>query len=238
VGGGGDELAQTFKIFPTFNTEAKLTLDRLERFARNAGPLFHDLRPVARDLSPTLRDVRRLAPHAKQLFDNFDPLIKASATGLPALHDFLDQLRPALVALDPFLANLNPVVRYLAAYRGTIGDFFAGASATAAGRLQPGSFSEPGSTGHALRTINTFSAESLGMYPNRLPTNRGNSYIGPFRYADPRALSFGIGIPSFDCNNTGVGEKTAEPDNAACVVQPPFPDIFGGKAAPQLFPDP
>jgi hypothetical protein len=130
------------------------------------------------------------------------------------------------------------VVRYLAAYRATITDFMGGSAGTASGRLQPGNFSEPGSTGHVLRTMNTFNAESLGVHPNRLATNRGNSYIRPFEYLNPRSLSFGLGIPSFDCDNTGVGEKTAQPNNAACTIQPPFPDIFGGKANPMLFPDP
>src|SRR5213076_1378337 len=52
-------LSDTFKIFPTFENESRLTLNRLKGFSTDARPLFHDLRPVARDLSPTLRDVRR-----------------------------------------------------------------------------------------------------------------------------------------------------------------------------------
>ena len=59
-------LSDTFKIFPTFENESRLTLDRLKGFAEDARPVFHDLRPVARDLSPTLRDVRRLAPERAQ----------------------------------------------------------------------------------------------------------------------------------------------------------------------------
>ena len=59
-------LSDTFKIFPTFENEGRLTLDRLKGFAEDARPVFHDLRPVARDLSPTLRDVRTLAPEARR----------------------------------------------------------------------------------------------------------------------------------------------------------------------------
>src|SRR5262249_33664255 len=106
-------LSDTFKIFPTFENEGRLTLDRLKSFAEDARPVFHDLRPVARDLSPTLRDVRRLAPNARSLFKNFDPLIKASATGLPSLGSFVRELRPVMDGLDPFLANFNPLVRWL-----------------------------------------------------------------------------------------------------------------------------
>ena len=57
-------LSDTFKIFPTFENEGRLTLDRLKTFAEDARPVFHDLRPVARDLSPTLREVRRA--HARR----------------------------------------------------------------------------------------------------------------------------------------------------------------------------
>src|SRR3954452_17195840 len=63
-------LSDTFKIFPTFENESRLTLNRLKTFAEDARPVFHDLQPVARDLSPTLRKVRELAPKANKLFQN------------------------------------------------------------------------------------------------------------------------------------------------------------------------
>ena len=138
-----EELADTFQVLPTFENESRLTLERLERFARNAGPLFRDLRPVARDLSPTLRDLRRLSPNARRLFENLDPLIDASIEGLPALRSILDQLRPTLEAMDPFLANLNPVVRYLDYQSATLADFLTSPPAGLAGQLLP----QPGPAG-------------------------------------------------------------------------------------------
>ena len=101
-------LSDTFKIFPTFENEGRLTLNRLKSFAEDARPVFHDLRPVARNLSPTLRDVRKLAPKAHKLFENLDPLIRASATGFPSLSSFLRELRPVMDGLDPFLAEPQP----------------------------------------------------------------------------------------------------------------------------------
>jgi phospholipid/cholesterol/gamma-HCH transport system substrate-binding protein len=196
-----EALAETFSIFPTFNTEARLTLDRLEGFARNAGPLFRDLRPVARDLSPTLRDLRRLSPHARRLFDNLDPLIKASATGLPALRSFLDELRPTMIALDPFLANLNPVVRYLDFYRTVVADFLANPSAGTAGALPPVA-GQPNPR-HLSRQMSIFNAETLSIWPERLATNRGNGYLLPGAIANPRSASEGEVFPNFDCARTG-----------------------------------
>src|SRR3954452_1244847 len=55
-------LADTFRIFPTFLDESRLTLARLERFAINTRPLVIALKPVADDLGPTIRDVGALAP--------------------------------------------------------------------------------------------------------------------------------------------------------------------------------
>jgi len=196
-----EALAESFRIFPTFEIESRLTLDRLEEFARHAGPLFRDLKPVARDLSPTLRDLRRLAPNLRHLFKNLNPLIKASATGLPALRDFLDELRPVMVALDPFFANFNPIVRYLDFYKPVVGDFLANPSAGTTGYLPavPGQ-SEPR---HLSRQMSIFNAETLSIWPQRLATNRGNGYLLPDAITNPFSVSQGEVFPSHDCDNTG-----------------------------------
>jgi phospholipid/cholesterol/gamma-HCH transport system substrate-binding protein len=222
-----EALAETFRIFPTFETESRLTLARLEDFARNAGPVFRDLRPVARDLSPTLRDVRRLAPHVRRLFKNLDPLIDASKTGLPSLSSFLRELRPVMVALDPFLANLNPIVRYLDYGAPIVTDFLANPSAGTAGYLPElaGAAGAQHAPRHVSRQLAIFTEESLSIHQTRLDTNRGNGYVQPFV---PGASSGGwIGnpfsnlhaetFPSHDCNNTGAtgglgnGQVTANP---------------------------
>jgi phospholipid/cholesterol/gamma-HCH transport system substrate-binding protein len=213
-----EELAETFTIFPTFNTEARLTLERLEDFARNAGPLFNDLKPVARDISPTIRDLRRLAPHARRLFNNLDPLIKASATGLPALRRFLDALRPVMVNLDPFLANFNPIVRYLDYYAPVVTDFLANPAAGTAGALPPiAKQTEPRHLSRQLSNLTEPNAESLSVWSSRIRTNRGNGYLMPFSLASPNVADQGAVFPNFDCENTqatgglGSGMVTPEP---------------------------
>ena len=45
-------LAQTFAVFPTFDNETKLTMQRLKRFAINTDPLVRELNPVAAQLGP------------------------------------------------------------------------------------------------------------------------------------------------------------------------------------------
>jgi phospholipid/cholesterol/gamma-HCH transport system substrate-binding protein len=198
-------LADTFKIFPTFENESRLTLDRLKPFAEDARPVFHDLRPVARDLSPTLRDVRRLAPYARKLFKNLDPLIKASRTGLPSLSSFLRELRPVMDGLDPFLANFNPLLRWLDYQAPVVTDFLSNPSSSTADFLpfQSGQSAPL----HLSRQMTIFTAESLAIYQKRLATNRGNGYLQPFEIGNPYSSSQDEIFPSHDCNNTFGGQQ-------------------------------
>jgi phospholipid/cholesterol/gamma-HCH transport system substrate-binding protein len=235
-------LAETFQIFPTFQRETRLTLQRLDQFQANTRPLVRDLIPVARDISPTLRSVRRLSPPLRSLFVDLDDLVDASKRGLPALRRFVGGLGPVFDALDPFLANLNPVVRFLNAQRGTVSDFLANPTAGISGTLPevPG---QPGAR-HFLRNQLYSSAESLAVHQERLDTNRGNGYLQPFAINSPLAAGAGTPFPSFDCGNVEGGEATAANDKrvgpafAPCIVAPKFPDIFGGKQGPNLFADP
>jgi ABC-type transporter Mla subunit MlaD len=193
-------LSDTFKIFPTFENESRLTLDRLKGFAEDARPVFHDLRPVARDLSPTLRDVRKLAPKARTLFQNFDPLIKASATGLPSLSSFLRELRPVMDGLDPFLANFNPLVRWLDYQAPVLTDFLSNPSSSTADFL-------PFTAGqsaplHLSRQMTIFTSESLSIHQERLNTNRGNGYLQPFAIGSFLPTTQAEIFPSHDCDNT------------------------------------
>ena len=200
-----EALADTFRIFPTFENEARLTLNRLKGFAEDARPLFHDLRPVARDLSPTLRDVRRLSPEARTLFQNFDPLIKVSATGLPSLSSFLRELRPVMDHLDPFLANFNPVLRWLDYQAPVLTDFLANPSSSTEDFLP----FRPGQSAplHLSRQMTIFTAETLSLHQERLHTNRGNGYLQPFAIGSLFPTQQAEIFPSHDCDNTFGGQQ-------------------------------
>ena len=231
-------LAEIIQIFPTFNNETRLTLNRAAEFAGDTQPLVNNLQPVADDFSPTFRAVQRLSPNLKRLFINLDPLLDVSLRGLPALRKTLNGLRPLFRAMDPFLANLNPVIRYLRAHRATVADFLINPPHGLAGRAsQTGA---PGSTDHTLRQISYLSVESLSVQPERLPANRGNGYIQPYSINNRRSANAGI-FPNFDCNNTGEGEipgSQATTAEAPCYVAPDYPTRFGGGQAPNLFADP
>jgi phospholipid/cholesterol/gamma-HCH transport system substrate-binding protein len=193
-----EALAESFQILPTFERESRATFERLDEFQLETRPLVQDLIPVANDLSPTLRSVRRLAPNLKRLFEDLDVLIDVSAEGLPAAGRTLDGLSPVLEALDPFLANFNPVLDYLEFQKGTITDFLAGPGVALAGSVNP----VPGQPAarHYLRQLGYFGAETLGVWPSRLPANRGNGYLAPGALSGFSSARSG-GFPNFDCRN-------------------------------------
>lgn len=262
-----EALAESFTILPTFQRETRATLERLDEFQADTRPLVQELLPVANDISPTLESVRRLSPNLESLFRNLDPLIDASREGFPALERFLgaEGLRPALNALDPFLANLNPALRYLAAYRKTAADFLVGPGFALSGVLDE----IPGQSAprHYLKQLGYTSAEAVSVFPDRLATNRGNAYPPP-EYLTKRANGKRGIYPQFDCKNldyTPSSQPTDEdekynitkrdgspggsvnpPDSgppvsptfAPCFIGPDNPGIFGGGRAPNLFPDP
>jgi virulence factor Mce-like protein len=231
-------LAETIQIFPTFNEESRLTLNRLAEFSSDTQPLVNALMPVADDLSPTFQSVERLAPDLKHLFIKLDPLIRSSRTGLPAARKIFRGLRPLMAALDPFLANFNPALGYLNFQKSIVGDFLANPSHGLAGKVAP----IPGqpSPRHSLRQVGYFSSETLSIHPERLRTNRGQGYLAPLGLNSVAAARGGI-FPNFDCRNTGEGEiprSEATPMKAPCFVQKDYPAMFGGGQAPNVYADP
>jgi phospholipid/cholesterol/gamma-HCH transport system substrate-binding protein len=218
-------LAQSFQVLPTFLNETKLTMARLQTFAINTDPLLKQLMPVARDLGPTLRSVRILAPDLRSLFVHLNPLITASKTGLPALAQVLDGATPLLGSLGPFLEELNPILTWLSLHQQLISDFFSIGGGALAGKTT--SFS--GGTGHYLPQYTSFGPQSLAIYPNRLSTNRGNTYPPPIGGQGAALGAHGI-LPSWDCNNTGApGDGSVPPTggNMPCWVAPPLGNLIG-----------
>lgn len=239
-------LREIFQIFPTFQRETRATFERLDAFQENTLPLVLDLQPVADQATPTLRSVRRLSPNLKSLFNDLDDLVRVSKQGLPDLATFLEELTPVLDALDPFLANLNPVINYLNYHRTSVTDFLLAPPAALSGTLRPEG-GQP-SARHTLRQLGYITEETLAIYQDRLPTNRGNGYLEPLgkllATGKPGAFA---GFPSFDCENTPSGGERVPGDGenppigpgfASCWLPSDYPERFGGERAPQLNADP
>ncbi|MEA2298834.1 MAG: phospholipid/cholesterol/gamma-HCH transport system substrate-binding protein [Solirubrobacteraceae bacterium] len=225
-------LAQSISILPTFLDETKATLARLQTFAVDTRPLIRDLRPAARDLAPTLHDVRVLAPDLRRTFQKLDPLITASKTGLPALRDILRALQPLFSSLDPFLEQLNPILQWLELNQYTVGDFISNDAGTLAATTTPSTSQE---VGHYLRQYTPLGPETLAIYPNRAPNNRGNAYLAPVGLAASPASAKHLIFPNFDCRPSGgevLPNESINPllGSPGCFVATP-PAFNGGAMA-------
>jgi phospholipid/cholesterol/gamma-HCH transport system substrate-binding protein len=166
------ELQEAFVALPTFERESRATLTRLTAFADNTNPLVTQLRPAARELSPTLTELAALAPDLKAFFEDLEPLINASKTGIPAAQRILEDLRPLLAQIDPAGRQLVPITDFLALYKSEITAFFANTVAATQAR-------DISTRVHYLRTTNPLNLENLAVYPRRLGNNRPNPYMLP-----------------------------------------------------------
>jgi virulence factor Mce-like protein len=191
------ELAATFQVLPTFLQESRKTLIATTAFAKNTNPLVTQLRPAAVQLSPTLIQLKLLAPDLLGLFEDINPLVAVSKTGLPATSQFLNQLRPLLEATDPFLRNLNPFLKWVALYKHEITAFFGNVVAS----TQASSLGADQKTQlHYLRTTNPLNPENLAIYPKRISSNRSNPYVEPLGYKKLPIKVFG----TYTCTNNAV----------------------------------
>jgi phospholipid/cholesterol/gamma-HCH transport system substrate-binding protein len=213
------ELQELFIVLPTFQREARLTLDRLDEFSTEADPLVRQLRPAARELSPTLVAAGDLAPELEGFFEALAPAIRLSREGLPALRRTLgDELPPVLGDLEPFLNNLTPIVKGAKLFRHELTAFLANSTA-ATNAVGPGTEGPI----HYLRTTSPLNPESLAAYPQRLSTNRTNPYVKPLGY---EKLA-GRGIESFETRQCGGGGLEVTLTNEGEGGFSIDPDLFG-----------
>ncbi len=208
-------LAAAFTALPTFERQSSLTLDRLTRFSHTTNPLITQLQPVAQQLSPTLEQVRVLAPDLHGLFARLGPLIDASREGLPALTRFLNDLRPVLGQVDPFLRNANPIFQGLGFYKRELTAFFANVVASTEAKTPPRD-GKPAL--QYLRTENPLSPLSLAFYPHIPGFARQNAYQLPGAFDQ-----LSTGLPVFDsqsCSNGNPAPPTSSiPDGLVPLIQ-------------------
>src|SRR3954464_11828098 len=187
-------LAQTFRILPTFLDESKATFRRTQRFAAHARPVVRLLREPTRKLAPTVSDLRALSPDLTRTFLGVKRLIPVSQTGLPALGDTLRGLRPFFGSLGPFLSELNPVFEQMEQTQPLFTDFWSGGGA---GLTDTVHTSQADAVGHYLRAFGPNGIESAGIYRTRLPNNRGDAYIQGTVLSSSGITKYSIG-PEWD----------------------------------------
>jgi phospholipid/cholesterol/gamma-HCH transport system substrate-binding protein len=192
------DIEALFRVFPTFEDESRLTLDRLKGFALKTDPLMRQLVPAAEQLSPTFVAFSKLAPQAKGFFEGLAPVIARSTTGFPAVRKlFRDEFPPLLRSLDPFLRNLNPILVGLGLYKNEVTSVMANVAAAS----NATNFDSTGKKQvHYLRAMGPFGPESLATFPRRLTTNRNSAYSQPLA-----AERLAEGLLNFDTRQCSSG---------------------------------
>src|SRR3954447_15919828 len=182
------DLADAFRILPTFQRETRLTLDRLNQFAIKTDPLVQQLRPAVKQLSPTFEAVGKAAPDLQRFFEGLRGTIAASHKGFPALRRLLDDdLTPLLSRLGgtvngrtPWLAEFNPILKVAQKYKHEITAFLGNiAAATNWGQAAP---EKNFKFVKVLRTTSPLNPQSLAAFPQRLTMERANPYLKPGGY--------------------------------------------------------
>jgi virulence factor Mce-like protein len=211
------ELADTFRVLPTFLREGRATTIRATAFAKDANPLITQLRPAARQISPALKEVDALSPDLRSLFNGLGPFVRAAKKGLPATSTTLNNTRPVLRRLDPYLRNLTPVLDYLGIYKKEIAAFFANDSAATQLVFKPlnksvkGALSTSAGQMHVLRVSNPMNPEIMAGFPSRLSVNRSNPYTEPGAYANLATQPLPV-FGSYLCTATPVPAAPAAVD--------------------------
>ncbi len=227
------QLAETVRLLPSFIDEAKVTVKRIDRFADDTDPLVAKLMPVAESLRPVMADVKDIAPDFKRIFEQLGPLFDASRKGLPGLDKTIDNSRPLLAQLYPFLLTFNPMVEWLAQYDRETAALLGNAAASGQATDVPAGAVGPT---HYLRAMLTMSPDSFAAYNSRLPSNRANPYEAPGAFDQLRT-----GLPVFSsttCSSNPL--PTVNPTDPAELKELMDRFVFdlGSAMAPPCVPQP
>jgi phospholipid/cholesterol/gamma-HCH transport system substrate-binding protein len=193
---GSQAFAAAFRALPQFEKRSKTALKELDRFAADASPFLDEFRPVERKLSAVLNAAKPFAPQFDSFLTSLGPLTTAAKKGLPDVGKTLDLTTTQLENFRPVLHNLDPFLQYLGEYVPELQAFFA--NFTASTQAHGNNTNTPGGPQqHYLRLMNVLNPESLGIYSQRIGTDRANPY---FKSGAFRALGNG-GLQVF--NNSG-----------------------------------
>jgi len=182
-------LAAAIRAFPAFLVSTRQTIARVRTFSATAKPLVDELRPAAVQLSPALVAIAALAPHLRDALTYLGPLNRASAAGVPALERFLNDTKPLLARLTPYLGSVVPVIDYIDAYKREVAAFFANGTASTQAVAQNTAQTK---LLHYARVSSPVNPETLTAYDKRPESNRSNAYIEPGGYDQLRE-----GLPTF-----------------------------------------
>lgn len=211
------QLVDTFNEFPEFQRQVRQTMEQFDDFANGTQNLIRNTNAFADASSPLLKKSVKAADDARQLVNALEPMLDKADAGLPATNEFLTLAKPTLAQLDPFLANLNPVLEFVGMYQRELTAFAANDAAASQGQYTNFAQSRgQASFGHYLRAFTMFTPDSLAYYPNKSTKTRSNAYPVPGWY-DRLAQ----GLQVFDSGQCGsIPVPPLDPDDTLYLTQP------------------
>jgi phospholipid/cholesterol/gamma-HCH transport system substrate-binding protein len=194
---GSQAFADAFRLLPAFERTSRTALKEIDKFQTVANPFLDEFRPTERALSGLLTAAKPFAPQFDRFLTSVGPLTKAAQTGLPTLGKSLDLTVPVLENLRPVLHNLDPFLQYAGTYTKELQAFFANLTAASESQAKNGDLpvSVAGKQ-HLLTTLAVLSPESLALYKERIGTDRANAYPLAGAYS-----SLASGLPVFSSAN-------------------------------------
>jgi len=183
--------AAAFRALPGFERKSRVALKELDHFAADATPFLAEFRPAERQLSSLLQAAKPFTPQLDRFLTSLGPLTKAANKGLPDFKKSLTLTVPVLENIRPILHNLDPFLQYLGQYVNEFQAFFANVTAATSGHQGNANLFRLSSTDpefnpkvhandhrqfHYLQAMQVMSPESLSIYTKRIGTDRANAY--------------------------------------------------------------
>lgn len=217
TGNRSQQLVDTFNEFPEFLRETRKTISEFEDFADGTQNLIRNTNDFADASSPIMKKSVRVTRDAKDLVIGLEAMLDKADAGLPATNEFLDLAKPALAQLDPFLANLNPVLEFVGMYQRELTAFAGNTSAASQGQFNDDTPNKgQAKFGHYLRAFTLFTPDALAYYPNKSDKTRSNAYPVPGWY-DRLAQ----GLQVFDAGACGtIPVPALDPDDTLYLTTP------------------
>ncbi len=219
-------LTETIRELAPLTRTLRTASDAITHTAGIAGPVLHELRPVAPLLAPALNAISTLTPQVEAVLADLNKALPVAETALPATAHLIRGLRPFIAVLYPATREITPIISLVKRYRREL-------VATVANSAASNQATSPGIDGkpvHYLRSMVPVTEEALVGYEHRLPSNRHNAYFAPGELAN---LGKG-GLLASNCENTKNPQTVSVIGSAPadCKLQPPW--TFGG--ATRYFP--
>jgi virulence factor Mce-like protein len=179
------QLIDTFNEFPAFLREIRQTIAQFQQFADGTQNLITNTGEFADASSPIMKKSVQVTNDARLLVNSLEPMLDKADAGLPATNEFLALAQPAISQLDPFLANLNPILQFVGLYQRELTAFAANDAAASQGQFSPsGTDYHVGDSafGHYLRAFTTLTPDTLAYNPQKTTKTRSNAYPAPGWY--------------------------------------------------------